>query len=407
MMSDESREAEIIIDDIDLFSDEYQIKPFPTYRALRRECPVFHEPTYGNFVLSRHTDVQRLRDVEWLSAAHGVDPAGRFPPGTYPDVERTDPPRHRRLRTLLNHSLSPKAVREWEPDVRRIFEEHFDAVTADDFDVVDAICYPAPAAVMCEIMGFPESRRDDYRRWSNALMSRLGRDIARDQRDALVEMSRFIRREAKQRFDSPSDDLLSTLVHTELEGQRLDENEVVAHGVFLLAAGHETTTNLLGSIVMMLIKEPGLFKTVAENRKLIPALIEETLRLEAPIQAICRTTKTEKTLHDVSIPEDARVMFALGSAGRDPEVFDDPDSLQLDRDGMRRHMAFGYGDHICLGSRLARLEASIFLELLFDRYTSLSLAADPTPWQSSVARGFHKLPVHAHAKEHPCTDSTA
>lgn len=379
--------------EFDLFDASFQRNPFPVYAQLREKCPLYEEPAYGNFVLSRYDDVQRLIDSDWLSAVDGVDPAGRFSASTFPDIERTDPPRHRRLRALLTQSLSPTAVRAWEPQVDAIFAQHFDQIDGDVFDIVDAVCYPAPAAVMCAIMGFPESRRADYRKWSNALMSRLGQAIEPEQRTSLIEMARFIRASAQQRMQDRGDDLLSELVHGEIDGERLGENEVVAHGVFLLAAGHETTTNLLGSLVKALADDAMLFTKLQRDRTLVAPFIEETLRLEAPIQAICRTTHKPKIVHDTEVPADARVMFVLGSAGRDGDAFEAADERRLDRPSRPRHMAFGYGDHACLGARLARLEATIFLRELLDRFESVVLAAAATPWQSTVVRGFHHLPV--------------
>lgn len=384
--------------DTDLFDRSFQRNPFPVYARLREKCPLLKERTYDNFVLTRYADVQRLIDTDWLSAVDGVDPAGRFSASTFPDIERTDPPRHRRLRALLTQSLSPKMVRAWTADVTAIFVQHFDAIQGEVFDIVDAVCYPAPAAVMCAIMGFPESLRADYRKWSNALMSRLGRDIEAEQRDLLIEMARFIRRSAAERQARRGDDLLSELVHGEIDGERLSENEVVAHGVFLLAAGHETTTNLLGSLVQALIEQPALFAELRRDRSKVRTLIEETLRLEAPIQAICRTTRKPFVIHGTEIPDDARVMFTLGSAGRDPEVFEQADSLRFDRPASPRHMAFGYGDHACLGARLARLEADIFVNAMLDRYEIIEAAGTPERWESTVVRGFHHLPVRAVAR---------
>ena len=390
-MADESTTERL--EPVELFGAEFQRDPFPTYRRLLSGCPLSRDARYGNFVLVRHDDVQRLADNDWLSAEDGVDPAGRFPPGTYPDIERTDPPRHKRLRSLLLKPFSARTTATWEPSVRAVFDECFDGIAGDRFDIVDRVCYPAPADVICSIMGFSTDRRDDYRRWSRALMNRLGQGISNADREALIEMARFMRDQVAHRRETPGDDLLTRLIDAEIDGERLSDDELTAHGVFLLAAGHETTSNLLGSIVDTLLERPALFERLREDRDLIAPFVEEVLRLEAPIQSLCRTTRERRTVHGTEIPEDARVLFSLGASGRDPDVFETPDALDLNRANANRHLAFGYGSHLCLGAPLARLEARIFIDGLLDRFAAMRRAGPAERWQSTVVRGFHHLTI--------------
>ena len=248
-------------------------------------------------------------------------------------------------------------------------------------------------------MGFSTARRTDYRRWSRALMNRLGQGLSEDDRAALIEMARFMREQVAQRREAPGDDLLSRLIEAEVEGERLSDDELVAHGVFLLAAGHETTTNLLGSIVDTLLERPALFEQLHAERELIAPFIEEVLRLEAPIQSICRTTREPRSLHGADIPGDARVLFSLGASGRDHEVFEAPDALDLERPNASRHLAFGYGNHLCLGAPLARLEARIFTEGLLDRFVSMRRAGPAERWRSTVVRGFHQLHIEVERRQ--------
>ncbi len=384
---------------VDLFDDDVQKNPFSTYSSLLSSAPLAMDSRYGNHVLTRYEDVRLLADNAWLSAADGVDPAGRFPPGTYPDIERTDPPRHRRLRALLLKPFSARTTATWHDDVRAIFDDYFERIATDRFDVVDAICYPAPADVICSIMGFPAERREDYRRWSRALMNRLGQSLSDDDRNALIEMARFMREQVVARRSAPTSDLLSRLIEAEVDGERLSDNELVAHGVFLLAAGHETTTNLLSSIVFLFAQHPELYARLHADRDGIETFVEEALRLEAPIQSICRTTLEERELHGSTIPEDARVLFSLGASGRDAAQFTEPDEIDLKRGNCTRHLAFGYGSHLCLGAPLARLEARLFVEGLLDRFESIHRTGDEKRWTSTVVRGFHHLVVQVERRQ--------
>ncbi|MEM8682192.1 MAG: cytochrome P450 [Pseudomonadota bacterium] len=378
---------------VDLFTDDVQSEPFSTYSFLLSEAPLAVDSRYGNYVLTRHADVRMLADNAWLSAADGVDPAGRFPPGTYPDIERTDPPRHRRLRSLLLKPFSARTTAGWRDEVSAIFDEYFARITKDRFDVVDAVCYPAPADVICSIMGFPAERRSDYRRWSRALMNRLGQALSDDDRNSLIEMARFMREQVALRRAEPSSDLLSRLIEAEVDGERLSDDELVAHGVFLLAAGHETTTNLLSSIVFLFTQHPELYARLDADRDAIDAFVEEALRLEAPIQSMCRTSLEEREVHGAEIPNNARVLFSLGASGRDETVFAEPDEIDLERRNCTRHLAFGYGNHLCLGAPLARLEARLFVEGLLDRFSSILATGNEERWASTVVRGFHHLVI--------------
>ncbi|MCG8444001.1 MAG: cytochrome P450 [Caulobacterales bacterium] len=367
--------------------------PFDAYDELRRAAPAYREPRYGNVVLTRYEDVARLREHEKFGAEHGVDPAGRFPAGAYPDIERTDPPRHSRLKAFLFPFFSASAVAGWTAQVRQIFDEHFDDLPDGPFDIVKAVCYPAPAAVICDIMGFDRERRGDFQRWSEALVDRLGEEISEEQRESLREMARFIRSEAEARREARGEGLLSELVHAEVDGERLTIEEIIAHGVFFLAAGHETTTNFLGSFTSVLLDDPSLFDRLAADRSLIPAALEETLRLQSPVQNICRTARVDMVLHGCPVAADSRVMFSLGAANRDPGAFSEPDAFRLDRENGRAHMAFGYGHHLCMGARLARLEGEIFANRLFDRFSTLRRAGDFERAPGSVIRGYRRLMV--------------
>ena len=383
--------------DIDLFTEEVSDCPFSAYKQIRESGRVYQEPRYGNYVLTHHNDIQSLKNDQVFDARHGVDPAGRFSEGTYPDINRTDPPRHAKMKAFLYKSFSPKAIQSWEDDIRKIFVEHFDNIACDNseqsFDIVHHVCYPAPAAVICRMLGFSDDRREDFQRWSAALVERLGTDISEEQRNALIEMARFIRLKAEEKEKKPGKDLMTEIVFAEVDGERLSREEVVANGVFFLAAGHETTANFLSNFIYQICTIPGLFESLQSDRTLLKPALEESLRLESPVQNICRTVKDDMSIDDKTILQDDRMMFSLGAGNRDPDVFECPEDFNLKRDNLNQHLAFGYGHHQCLGARLARLEGEIFANILLDRYEKIELAGDFERQPGNVMRGYKSLNI--------------
>ncbi len=378
-------------DTIDLFAPNIAACPFHAYHELRKAESPYLEPRFGNYVLTRYHDVTRLRDHEHFSAEDGVDPAGPFPPGTYPDIERTDPPRHGRLKAFFYRSFSPQAIAGWRAQIDKIFTEHFDLIGDDTFDIVETICYPVPAAVICDIMGFSYARRGDFQRWSEALVERLGTEISADQKAALKEMATFIKAQAHARLEKPGRDLLSEMVHAEVDGARLTMEEIIAHGVFFLAAGHETTTNFMSNFAVQLAQEPALYSRLSEDRALLGKAIDESLRLESPVQNICRTVAKDVALGGKSITAGERIMFSLAAGNRDPSFFAHPDRFKLDRSNGHKHLAFGYGHHRCLGSRLAKLEGEIFAHHLLDRFERLEVVGEGKRLPGNVMRGYRHL----------------
>lgn len=382
---------------IDLFSEEVSACPFSAYKEIRESGRVYQEPRYGNYVLTHHDDIQSLKNDQVFDSRHGVDPAGRFSASTYPDINRTDPPRHAKIKAFLYKSFSPQAIKSWEEDIQTIFIEHFDDIKRDSsdhsFDIVHHVCYPAPAAVICRMLGFADDRREDFQRWSAALVERLGTDISEEQRNALVEMARFIRLKAEEKTETPGKDLMTEIVFAEVDGERLSPEEVVANGVFFLAAGHETTANFLSNFTVQLATIPGLFENLKNDRNLLLPALEETLRLESPVQNICRTLKEEVLIENTVIQEDDRMMFSLGAGNRDPSVFENPEAFDLTRSNLTQHLAFGYGHHQCLGARLARLEGEIYANILLDRFDKIELAAEFKRQPGNVVRGYKSLNI--------------
>ncbi len=383
-------------DSPDLFDETANHCPYPAYNMYRAGDVPRREPRYGNLVLAQFSDMDFLRHYEVVSAAFGVDPTGPFPEGTYKDIERTEPPRHSALKAYLFKYFSPSQVASWREPIEDIFSEHFAAVsqataTGSDFDVVEDICYPGPAAVMCQIMGFARDRRRDFQRWSYSLVGRLGHHISEAQRADLKEMASFISEMAQQCRITPGNDLLSYLTQAEIDGAPLSDQEIVANGVFFLAAGHETTTNFLSNLTFILAQNTDLFNQLRNDRSLVPNALLEALRIESPVQNICRTAIDQYAFRGADVMADERVMFSLGGANHDPAQFAEPEKFRLDRDNGNRHLAFGLGHHQCLGARLALLEGEVYLNMLLDCFQSLRVTRPPERMPGNVMRGFKHL----------------
>ncbi|WKU05548.1 cytochrome P450 [Micromonospora sp. HUAS LYJ1] len=301
-----------------------------------------------------------------------------------------DPPRHTRLRRLVNHAFTPKVLASLEPRVAALTNELLDqAAVTDRLELVSALAYPLPVIVIAELLGVPASDRDQFRRWAESLIPSTGDDVNLvgrfEGQNEVTETTLQQRREfadylashIEDRRRTPREDLLTGLVHAEVEGERLSDKEIATLADVLLLAGHVTTTMLLGNTILCLDAHPEEFARVRADRSRLPAVIEEALRFVPPFTVTSRVTTVEAEVGGVTIPADQLVMVWLGAANRDPRVFDDPAAFRPGRDP-NPHLTFSRGIHYCIGAGLARLEGVIALNILFDRYSVIAtLPADP------------------------------
>ena len=393
-----------------LFGRDMVADPFPFYHQLRQAAPVHWEESIGRWILTRHADVMTfLRDPRL-----GRDLLGGGETYLSPDQRAvlepvlvmldhqmlfSNPPRHTRLRNLVNLAFTPKAVAAMRGEIQRLVDGFLDAVQdSGRMEVIRDLAYPLPTAVIGGMLGVPREDHDRLKRWSDDLATFIGNnDTTPDENRRILqsveEMIEYFRAAARSRRERPGPDLLSGLVAAEDEGARLTEDELLANAILLLAAGHETTTNLIGNGILALLRHPDQFRLLREEPARIENAVEEVLRYDSPVQLTQRLAMDDLEIGGQAIERGQRVVFVLGAANRDPEQFTDPDRFDITRREIR-HVAFGHGPHFCLGAPLARLEGQIALGTMLRRMLELRLTDEPPRQRENFGlRGLEVLPV--------------
>lgn len=384
----------------DPFHPDYRNDPYPILAALRERDPVHRSPL-GFRLLTRHADVDAVLRSPDFGLAEDAG-SRRFTPGSR--IGRVcaeaflfrNPPDHTRLRSLVARAFSPGRVRALEQRLDGIVAERLDALgPAGEVDLVSALAHPLPLAVICELVGIPERDRDRIRAWSDALCPTLDPVVAPEtvvRLDRAVEaFGDYVLEQAAGRRRAPGDDLLTTLVEARDRGE-MDDGELVAACVLILAAGHETTSNLIASGVHSLLRADGELERLRRAPELLPSAVEEMLRTESPITMFLRWAMRDVEIAGVPIARGEAVAVHIGAANRDPRVFDEPDRFDAGR-ADNRHLAFGAGIHFCLGAALARSEAAAALRGLLRRTDRLELV-EPVAWKPTVTvRGPQTLRV--------------
>jgi len=344
------------------------LNPYPWYEAMRAKMPMAYDPGRGSAAVFGYADVQRVlsEHATFSSAAAMGDDAS--PLGT--SLIGTDPPRHRQLRNLVTQAFTPRAVAALAPRIERIVSDLLDTVAATGrMDVVADLAYPLPVIVIAELLGIPPENREEFKLWSDAVVSGPG---SRGEGQAIApsaahqQMTAYFRRVIAARRSTPGDDLISGLLAAEIDGERLTEMELLGFCVLLLVAGNETTTNLIGNAMYCFDEWPETWERLRERPGLIPGAVEEVLRYRSPVQAMFRATVADAELGGRRIPAGTHLLAWIGSANRDGAQFPDADRFDVER-APNRHLAFGHGIHFCLGAPLARLEARLALEAMTRR----------------------------------------
>jgi hypothetical protein len=384
--------------------------PYPLLARLRAEDPVHWSPSLKSWVLTRYDDVRRVALSETMSCERMAAFYGMLPG---PEQQRMtevirylghwlpfrDPPEHRRLRRLLQLAFTPQTVRRLEPRIREIVDELLGALAGGaPVDLVAAVAVPLPAMVIMELMGVPRARMEDVKRWSDDLAVFIGsaRDVpdkyARAERGTL-EMAAYFRSLIAERRAEPRDDFVSRMIAARDQGDALSEDELVASCLLMLFAGHETTTFLISNGVLLLLARRTELERLRASPGLAELAVEEILRMDGPINAICRTVLADHEIAGRRLRAGERVFAIVAAANRDPEQFEDPDRLDVSR-APKGHLTFGHGIHFCLGAPLARLEGQICLAEIARRFPGIALAGPAPTWiDSMILRGATSVMV--------------
>jgi cytochrome P450 len=374
--------------------------PYPTYARLREEAPLFRNDELEFWALSRHSDVVAgFRDSARFSSSHGIslDPAASGPHAhKVMSFLALDPPRHGRMRALVSRGFTPRRVLDLEPRIRALTLAYLEpALDRGSFDFITDLAGKLPMDVISELMGVPVEDRDEVRRLADLLVHREEGvlDVPPAGIDAALTLVGYYSEMLTERRRKPTDDLTTALLDAEIDGDRLDDEEIIAFLFVMVVAGNETTTKLLGNSWYWAWRNPGeRAKPFAEPGR-IDDWVEETLRYDTSSQMLARITTEPVGLHGETIPAGERVLLLVGSANRDHRVFPDPERYDLDRD-TSAIASFGAGRHFCLGASLARLEARVALGELVARVRDYDIDPSGIRRVHSVnVRGFASLPT--------------
>jgi cytochrome P450 len=370
----------------DPFSQEFFDDPQPIYRRMRDEAPVYYNPEYDFYALTRHADVAAaFKDFETYTSTRGVDlqavKSGEPPPMS---IIMMDPPEHRRMRSLVNKVFTPRAMSHQQEMVTEQIDRFLGAVKTDSFDVVQDFAALFPIEFIAQMLGVPAKQRQQIRHWVDITLEReIGSmEVPESSMNAAIETGMFYYNLIQERRAELQDDMLSDLIKAKVERDaggetQLDDIEITGFATLLGGAGAETVTKLVGSAIVTFADHPDQWQNLLDDRSKIPAAVEELLRYVGPVQYNVRCSLKEVHLHGVTIPAGKPVFLIGASANRDSEAFTDADVFDIDRDRAEaQNLGLGYGVHSCLGAALARMETRIALERLLDFMPRYELQRD-------------------------------
>lgn len=395
-----------VLDEFDLQNPDLVANPYPVFAELRKSkellwsdrLNIWLAPTYelANTTLRTRTlgriYEDRLPQNEWevFNWLHSDS------------ILDSEPPKHTRLRALVQKAFTPGRIESMRPNVEKLCAQLLDEAqaklsTQGHFDVLADYAEPLPVLVIADLLGVPRDVAPDLRRWSQDIVKMYEFSRTREQelaaQKAGFEFSQYISALAKDRKQNPQNDLITALVEVEEQGEKLNEHELIAMCVLLLNAGHEASVNGFGNGMVALFNHPVQLAQLSANpRELSGTALEEMLRFDSPLHLFERTATADTQIGSITVKAGEKVGAMLGSANRDEDVFVDAQTFDIKRTP-NSHIAFGAGIHFCIGAPLARLEMSISLPLLFERFPNLKLAGEPQQRPTFVLRGYETIPV--------------
>ncbi|MBA3655617.1 MAG: cytochrome P450 [Actinobacteria bacterium] len=400
--------------EFDPFAPEIRADPYPTYKRMRDEAPIYWRPD-GSPMFTRYDDcIAILRDHERFSNDGSKSKYAEQAGATEESAVRgtmfeslnarpmlfTDPPDHTRIRGLVNKAFTPRVVDRLRPRMETIVDDLLDEVAgAGSMDIIEQVAYPLPVIMIAELLGVPASDRDLLKGWSEPMartidpMDDIEPEFLTEIIGAGMAFIAYFAQLINERRKSPRDDLLSALIAAEESGDKLSQEEVIVNLILLLIAGHETTTNLIGNGMLALLRHPSEMADLRGDPTIIKTAVEELLRYDSPVQLDARTALVDVEIAGVTIPKKEQPVLLLAAANRDPAQFPDPDRLDLRR-VPNAHIAFSSGIHFCVGASLARAEGQVAINTMLRRMPKMELADPSPPYKGNVTlRGLAKLPV--------------
>ncbi|GCE23935.1 cytochrome P450 [Dictyobacter kobayashii] len=396
-----------------LLDEEMMNRRYEIFRHVQGERRVFYSEKLQRWIFTQYSDVREaLRDAR-LSSEQLPSVLKQLPAEIRDTLDTDNPllrqankimmsrddPDHARLRLLVNKAFTPRMIEHQRPLITRLTHDLLDQMGQQEQpDFIRDLAIPLPIMVIAALIGIPYESLGQIKQWSDAGADFLGKptdtlEVFFRMAGAAMEFNAFIHPHLEERRRQPKDDLLSAFIAAESQGDKLTEDELIANIYLLLAAGNETTTNLLGNGLYALLKHPDQLELLRQRPALADTAVEEILRYESPSQITGRHTKRELEIAGQQIGADQSIMLLLGMANRDPQVFTDPDRFDITRKD-NKHIAFGLGPHYCLGAPLARLEAQVILPMVLERFPAIHLTDSQIHWRKNPTfLGPENLPV--------------
>jgi cholest-4-en-3-one 26-monooxygenase len=382
-------------DDIDLVSgDFYASQPMEQYAWMRRRAPVYFDEANGVWGIARYDDLKAVaKDPATFSNAGGIRPDN----GPMPMMIDMDDPAHFRRRKLVNRGFTPRRVRELEPKIRLVCDEIIDAVCEQgECDLVRDVAAPLPMVMIGDALGVAPADRAELLQWSDDMVSALSNSASAEAMTRAAEAfsgyTTYADSVIQDRRRDPSDDLMSVLVHAEVDGDRLADDELVQESLLILIGGDETTRHVISGGIHQLLEHPDQHARLAEDPALLDGAVEEMLRWVTPIKNMARTATRDVELRGEHISQGQKVLLLYHSANRDEDAFDAPERFDITR-SPNDHVAFGFGTHFCLGASLARLEVKVMTERVLSRLPDLQLVGDTPLRPANFISGLEQMPV--------------
>ena len=392
--------------DLNAIGPDFINNPFETLRNLREHDPVHRNPD-GSLFLTRHADVLYAYRNPAMSSDKTVAFRDKFGDGPLYTHHTTslifnDPPYHTVVRKLLSVAFTPRKLKEMEPLIEGVVDGLLDRLEDDkEFDFISAYAMALPTEIISFMLGIPEEHRHLLRPYSLKILGALDPVVPEDRiqagNDAVAEFGALLEeliadRRSKGDQTGQQGEVLAALIFGEVDGRALTDKELVQNCIFLLNAGHETTTSMVGNSIAMLLHHPDQLKRLQDDPTLIDTAVEESLRFESPLQIGNRMTTDEVEIGGEKFPAGTYIHVSIAGANRDPLVFDDPEVVDVSRKP-NRHLAFASGHHICLGATLARMEGKIAIGRLIERFPDIRPAGDEEFIGLARFRGYNKLPI--------------